>query len=254
MRVTGERDGFLTRPLSYFEDMYDTLAPNEMCKLYLAKLNTKQALANIEEELAQTEQSISNLQAQLQNKELNEKKRQKLQNKLEPEANKLNNLTQQKEELQKLYEEHPAGITMSGIIATYFGNKSWYLYGASDNVYREFMPNYYIQWQAFTEAKKAGYEIYDFFGISGKTDESDPLYGPNYSHNLKNSRKNYVRKSIKKSVPRLRNTFFIQFEVFYVKFLLLLHDHLIQYFHFSNIEPFHDHDLQLRQYHFSELY
>ena len=78
--------------------------------------------------------------------------------------------------------------------------------------------------------------------------------GPNYSHNLKNSRKNYVRKSIKKSVPRLRNTFFIQFEVFYVKFLLLLHDHLIQYFHFSNIEPFHDHDLQLRQYHFSELY
>ena len=177
MRVTGERDGFLTRPLSYFEDMYDTLAPNGMCKLYLAKLNTEQALANIEEELAQTEQSISNLQTQLQNKELNEKKRQKLQNKLEPEANKLNNLTQQKEELQKLYEEHPAGITMSGIIATYFGNKSWYLYGASDNVYREFMPNYYIQWQAFTEAKKAGYEIYDFFGISGKTDESDPLYG-----------------------------------------------------------------------------
>ena len=58
-----------------------------------------------------------------------------------------------------------------------YGVKSWYLYGASDNVYREFMPNYYIQWQAFTEAKAAGYELYDFFGISGKTDESDPLYG-----------------------------------------------------------------------------
>ena len=25
--------------------------------------------------------------------------------------------------------------------------------------------------------KEAGYEVYDFFGISGKTDESDPLYG-----------------------------------------------------------------------------
>ena len=66
---------------------------------------------------------------------------------------------------------------MSGIITTYFGNKSWYLYGASDNMYREFMPNYYIQWQSFTQAKQAGYELYDFFGISGKTDESDPLYG-----------------------------------------------------------------------------
>lgn len=177
MRVTGERDGFLTRPLSYFEDMYDTLAPSGMCKLYLAKLNTKQSLTNIEQELTQTQSSIENLQTQLQNQELNEKKRQKLQNKLDPEMNKLNNLTSQKAELETLYQKHPDGITMSGIIATYFGNKSWYLYGASDNVYREFMPNYYIQWQAFTEAKAAGYELYDFFGISGKTDESDPLYG-----------------------------------------------------------------------------
>lgn len=177
MRVTGERDGFLTRPLSYFEDMYDTLSPSGMCKLYLAKLNTKQALESIEQELIQTEQIITSLQQQLENSELNEKKRQKIQNKLNPELNKLKNLSQQTEEIQKLYEKHPDGITMSGIITTYFGNKSWYLYGASDNMYREFMPNYYIQWQAFTDAKKSGYELYDFFGISGKTDESDPLYG-----------------------------------------------------------------------------
>lgn len=177
MRVTGERDGFLTRPLTYFEDMYDTLAPSGMCKLYLAKLNTEQALTSIKQELNLTEKSIQNLQVQLDNEELTEKKRIKLQNKLEPELNKQKNLIQQQEELKKLYDQHPEGITMSGIITTYFGNKSWYLYGASDNVYREFMPNYDIQWVAFTEAKEAGYEIYDFFGISGKTDESDPLYG-----------------------------------------------------------------------------
>ncbi|MDE5976958.1 MAG: aminoacyltransferase, partial [Turicibacter sp.] len=177
MRVTGARDGFLTRPLSYFEAMYDTLAPQGMCKLYLAKLNTKQALTSLENELSVTVQTIQNLQEQLQNEELNEKKRQKLQNKLEPEKNKLTNLSSQKTELQNLYEKHPNGITMSGIITTYFGNKSWYLYGASDNVYREFMPNYYIQWQAFTEAKMNGYRIYDFFGVSGNTDESDHLYG-----------------------------------------------------------------------------
>lgn len=177
MRVTGERDGFLTRPLSYFEDMYDTLAPHHMCKLYLAKLNTEQALNNLKQELTQTTSTIEQLTTQLENADLNEKKRQKLLNKLEPEKNKLQNITQQLNEVEKLYEKHPTGITMSGIITTYFGNKAWYLYGASDNVYREFMPNYLIQWQALTDAKKAGYEIYDFFGISGKTDESDPLYG-----------------------------------------------------------------------------
>lgn len=177
MRVTGERDGFLTRPLTYFEDMYDTLAPHNMCKLYLAKLNTGQALASLKQDLEQTQATIAQLTAQLENTDLNEKKRQKTLNKLEPEKNKLQNIAQQLEEVEKLYQKHPDGITMSGILNTYFGNKAWYLYGASDNVYREFMPNYLIQWQALTEAKEAGYEIYDFFGISGKTDESDPLYG-----------------------------------------------------------------------------
>ena len=73
MRVTGERDGFLTRPLTYFEDMYDTLAPSGMCKLYLAKLNTEQALTSIKQELNLTEKSIQNLQVQLDNEELTKK-------------------------------------------------------------------------------------------------------------------------------------------------------------------------------------
>lgn len=177
MRVTGERDGFLTRPLSYFEGMYDALAPHGMCKLYLAKLNTQQALLNTEEELKQTQTTIQSLRESLANPELNEKKHQKLSNKLATEEQKLANLKKQQVELEGLYQTHPTGLVMSGIITTYFGNKAWYLYGASDNLYREWMPNYYIQWVALTEAKANGYEIYDFFGISGKTEESDPLYG-----------------------------------------------------------------------------
>ncbi len=177
MRVTGERDGFLTRPLSYFENMYDALHPRGMCKLYLARLNTKQALIDIEAELIATQTLVTSYEAQLQDETLADKKRQKLQNKLTPEQNKLANLTEQLAQVQDLYNKHPEGINMSGIITTYFGNKAWYLYGASDNVYREFMPNYLIQWHALTEAKTMGYEVYDFFGISGRTDEADPLHG-----------------------------------------------------------------------------
>ena len=177
MRVTGQRDGFLTRPLSYFESMYDTLAPKQMCKLYLARLNTKQALTSLQADFDVTHTLIAQYEQQLADETLAEKKRQKVANKLVPEQNKLKNLTEQLAEVKGLYEKHPDGITMSGIITTYFGNKAWYLYGASDNLYREFMPNYLIQWQALTEAKQAGYEIYDFFGVSGRTDADDPLHG-----------------------------------------------------------------------------
>ena len=177
MNVTGSRNGFLTRPLSYFEDMYDALHPTGKCRLYLARLNTEKALEAIVSEQKTAQQAASNLQSQLQQDELPDKKRQKLENKLAPELKKLENLSAQLEEMQKLYEKHPEGIYMSGIITTYFGNKAWYLYGASDDVYREFMPNYLIQWHALNNAKEEGYEIYDFFGISGRTDAEDPLHG-----------------------------------------------------------------------------
>ena len=177
MNVTGSRNGFLTRPLSYFEDMYDALNPSGNCRLYLARLHTKKALEALEAEQKTTKQTVSNLQSQLQQEELPDKKRQKLENKLAPELKKLDNLGNQLAEMQSLYEKHPDGIYMSGIITTYFGNKAWYLYGASDDVYREFMPNYLIQWHALTNAKEEGYDIYDFFGISGRTDAEDPLHG-----------------------------------------------------------------------------
>lgn len=177
MKVTGERDGFLTRPLSYFEGMYDQLNPSGMCKLYLAKLNTSQALDNVRTELDNAKQLIEQYEEALASDALTEKRKKKIINQLGQEQNKQHKLTVSLTEIQGIYDKHPEGIIMSGIITTHFGNKSWYLYGASDNLYREFMPNYLIQWHALTVAKNEGYEIYDFFGISGRTDEADPLHG-----------------------------------------------------------------------------
>lgn len=177
MKVTGERQGFLTRPLTYFEKMYDQLNPSGMCKLYLAKLNAKQALDNVKSELANSEKLITQYEKELAVDELTEKRKNKITNLLNQENNKHKKLTANLSEIQEIYNKHPEGIIMSGIITTYFGNKSWYLYGASSNLYREFMPNYLMQWHVLTEAKKNNYEIYDFFGISGRTDEADPLHG-----------------------------------------------------------------------------
>lgn len=177
MKVTGQRDGFLTRPLTYFENMYDELNPYGMCQLYLAKLNTKQALDNVTSELDNMRQLINKYEEELAGDELTDKRKKKITSQLEQEKNKQKKVNSSLAEIKNLYNKHPEGLIMSGIITVHFGNKTWYLYGASDNLYREFMPNYLIQWQALTQAKKDGYEIYDFFGISGRTDEADSLHG-----------------------------------------------------------------------------
>ena len=105
MKITGKRDDFIIRPLSYFEKMYDELGP-EHAKLLMA------------------------------------------------------------------YEK-----PISGIFNIDYGNKVWYLYGASSNEHRNLMPNYLLQWEGIKYAIKNGKDMYDFRGVSGVIDESHPQYG-----------------------------------------------------------------------------
>ena len=77
----------------------------------------------------------------------------------------------------RLYIAEHQGKVLSGAISLAFGNKCWYLYGASSNEYRNLMPNYLLQWEMIEWAKEEGCEIYDFRGISGDIDPSNPLYG-----------------------------------------------------------------------------
>jgi len=106
MKITGKRDDFIIRPLSYFEKMYDELG--EHVHLLMA-----------------------------------------------------------------YYEDKP----ISGIFNIDFGNKVWYLYGASSNEHRNLMPNYLLQWEGIKYAIAQAKDMYDFRGVVGVVDESHPQYG-----------------------------------------------------------------------------
>lgn len=71
------------------------------------------------------------------------------------------------------YEDKP----IAGTIGILYGNKFWYLYGASINEHRKLMPNYLLQWTMIKCALEAGVDIYDFRGVPGNLDENNPLYG-----------------------------------------------------------------------------
>ena len=69
------------------------------------------------------------------------------------------------------------GQPISGAIAILYGNKVWYLYGASSNKHRNVMPNYLVQWEMIKWAVENKCDIYDFRGVSGHVDETHPQYG-----------------------------------------------------------------------------
>ena len=106
MVETGARDGFIIRPLEYFEKMYDCLGDH-----------------------------------------------------------------------MKVLMAYYDGKPISGVIPIFYGNKTWYLYGASSNQHRNLMPNYLLQWEMIKMAIARHDDIYDFRGVSGVVDENHPQYG-----------------------------------------------------------------------------
>ncbi|MBS3975763.1 MAG: peptidoglycan bridge formation glycyltransferase FemA/FemB family protein [Syntrophomonadaceae bacterium] len=69
------------------------------------------------------------------------------------------------------------GEIIAGTLAFIFGEKTWYIYGASANRHRNVMPNYLLQWHMIRWAKQEGCTLYDFRGVPGNLTEDNPLYG-----------------------------------------------------------------------------
>ena len=75
----------------------------------------------------------------------------------------------------KIFLSDFEGTPLSSAILIMYKDYAWYMYGASNNIHRNFMPNYQMQWEMIKYAKEHGATRYDFGGIF-KLDDEDGLY------------------------------------------------------------------------------
>ena len=78
------------------------------------------------------------------------------------------------------------GQPLAGIMVFARGRRAWYFYGASNNIERNRMPAYLVQWEGIRWAKAQGCTTYDLWGIPDAAEEaleeqfterSDKLWG-----------------------------------------------------------------------------
>jgi peptidoglycan pentaglycine glycine transferase (the first glycine) len=71
------------------------------------------------------------------------------------------------------------GAALAGIYVFTFGEKYWYMYGASSDKKRNLKPNYLLQWEVMRWAKGGGLRHYDMVGVPKleDLDESSSLWG-----------------------------------------------------------------------------
>lgn len=75
----------------------------------------------------------------------------------------------------KIFLSDFEGTPLSSAILIMYKDYAWYMYGASNNLHRNYMPNYQMQWEMIKYARGHGTTHYDFGGIF-KLDDEDGLY------------------------------------------------------------------------------
>jgi len=71
-------------------------------------------------------------------------------------------------DILKLYVAEYEGKIIAVNLVLFFGKTAAYMHGTSDNLHRDVMAPYLLQWQAILDAKKSGCEKYDFGGIKSQ--------------------------------------------------------------------------------------
>ena len=79
--------------------------------------------------------------------------------------------------MAQLFLARYGGETLAGLMIFHFGDRVWYMYGASTDKYRNLMPNHLLQWEAMMWAKAQGYAFYDMWGAPDVLNEMDPMWG-----------------------------------------------------------------------------
>jgi len=71
------------------------------------------------------------------------------------------------------------GKPLAGVFVFTFGEKYWFMHGASSTEKRSYNPNHLLQWEVMRWAKQRGIRYYDMVGIPKPEDrnEDDPYYG-----------------------------------------------------------------------------
>lgn len=169
MQETGSRDGFLTRDVSYFQNIYDALNPDGDAELVLVKLVPGEVLPKLHEEY----KTRAEKKERLGQKE----KSQKIDNQLKDLEIQMTKLQKQIDELTEMEKTNPEGKVLSGAILTFSGHKAYYLYGASSNEYRDYLPNYNMQLSMMRYAREKGAKTYDFGGTSNHPDKDSEYFG-----------------------------------------------------------------------------
>lgn len=172
MQNTADRRGFIDRPLSYYENMYDIF---DNMKILLSYIDIKEYSNNEKIRLNKTTDEIKKLKESLNKENTNTKKINNKLKEAEVLAKSLEKTIKKCEDIMK--KENTNIINLGCLMFMFHGREVLSLFGGVYDEYREFMPAYTLNYDMIKYACENGYDKYNFYGIDEYKDKSNPMYG-----------------------------------------------------------------------------
>ncbi len=152
---TGDRRGFIDRPLSYYQEMFKYLGDN--IKILLCYLEPQKSIDLYQKEI-DTINGFSDITQKRKDEIASYEKKIK--------------------ELKEVQEKHGDKIPLAGSMFISCEKELLNLFGGGYDEFMKYDAMYGIQWEAIKYAKENGYELYNFYGIEGNFNkENNPMYG-----------------------------------------------------------------------------
>ena len=166
MKHTSDRREFIDRPLSYYENMWDSLHESGIMKIIIAEINFKDYQKETEKELTQIKNELNDriYKNEHQILKMNQKKYEQNNKRDQEEIKRLENQLKEIKEKEKKYGEK---TILGGILFLIYGNEVLSLLGGSLEELMQFQSAYTLHFQGIKYAIENGYKKYNFYGITG---------------------------------------------------------------------------------------
>ena len=176
MQHTSDRREFIDRPLSYYENMWDSLHDSGILKILVAEIDFKQYEKNTKDELKTIKKDLEDRIYKKEHDIL------KMNNKKYEQSNKndqqsIERLNKQLEKIKEYQKEYGNKTILGGILFLIYGNEVLSLLGGSHANLMQFQSAYTVHFAGVKYAVENNYKRYNFYGITGDFRKENPLYG-----------------------------------------------------------------------------
>ncbi len=167
MKHTSERRGFIDRPLSYYENMYDSFSKTKNIKVLLVEFDIPSQIRKYQEDMEDLHKKI----------EQAHKSKKKKEGQIKELESQIESIQHKLLEVKELKKQYGSKVIVAGGLYMLFGKQIVYLFGASLKPFMKYNSQYLLQWEMIKYAKENNYQNFNFYGIEPAFHQDHPMFG-----------------------------------------------------------------------------